>query len=947
MGCTHATYQQVFAGVPVFSGVVKVHRNGAGQFIAANGDFFRIAPKLDTNPALAETTAHSLAAAAVEGGWPTVEHSELVIVDPGWYGDPPIGAHLAYHVILADRTDAIHEALFIDAHSGNVLDRWRLVCDARVRSVHDAGGTDELPGPLARDENIGTTGIADVDSAFDYLGDTYDYYFRAFGRDGYDDQGSPYVTTVNSTAPACPNAFWHPGLLQSAFCTGTVTDDLVAHEMTHGLTQHTANLIYQNQSGQLNESFSDVFGELVDLFNGDAAFADTTGVPPLWPDHPTGPGSDTPNNRRSFCSLKPSYNDGFRWLMAEDGSASYPFDGVLRDMWEPTCQGDPDRANSPYQTCNLLDNGGVHSGSGIPNHAFAMLTDGKSFNGYTVSGIGPIKAGAVWYRALTVYLTIASDFRDAYAALNQAAADLVGTVPNDPRTGAPSGSTFTADDAAQVDLALRAAEMDTPGACGATIPVLDPTPPEVCAAPQIIFEDDFEAGTNGWTVSNTAPPTPYDWVQSNGLPFDRAGTAWFCADPVLGDCGEGGVSEAAIHSLISPVIPLPGNLSLPVARFDHFVETEPRYDGGVVQIRVDGGAWQPIPPIAFTHNPYNTILFFESQGSDSPLAGQRTFSGVGGAWGTSTIDLGTFVEAGDSVQLRFDFSKDACFGYTGWYLDDFELYHCPASTDCNQNGTPDELDVEPGIHTELILEQPSNHSSGNPSDLDDGGYGVTALAADFMLLRSQEIGSLRLWGGYYPTSTAPQDDHFTVRFHQEAGGLPGVVVAAQTDVPSVRTLTGRTFLAAEIDEWVYTLSLDEPVTLQPGTYFAEILNDTTASTETFIWGRAIVGDIPGAAYAYEPPGVTWYYDPLINLSLELYSPELGIDCNSNSVLDDCECGDHDGDADVDLDDLATLVNCISGPQSSAAGDCGCILDADDDGDVDLADFAAFQVCISP
>ena len=119
--------------------------------------------------------------------------------------------------------------------------------------------------------------------------------------------------------------------------------------------------------------------------------------------------------------------------MGEDSSF-----GAIRDMWSPTCMGDPDRALSAlYEATSCdpgFDSGGVHFGSGVPNHAFAMTTDGKTFNGVTVSGIGAIKAGAVWFRALTVYLTPASDFNEAYILFNQAATDLVGTTPNDPRT---------------------------------------------------------------------------------------------------------------------------------------------------------------------------------------------------------------------------------------------------------------------------------------------------------------------------------------------------------------------------------------------------------------------------------------------------------------------------------------------------------------------------------
>ena len=101
------------------------------------------------------------------------------------------------------------------------------------------------------------------------------------GRDSLDDEGLPLVITVNSNFRPCPNAFWNGS--QLIFCSGMVCDDILAHEFTHGLTEYTANLIYQNQCGQLNESFSDIFGELVDLFNGD----------PAWPTHPSGSGTDS------------------------------------------------------------------------------------------------------------------------------------------------------------------------------------------------------------------------------------------------------------------------------------------------------------------------------------------------------------------------------------------------------------------------------------------------------------------------------------------------------------------------------------------------------------------------------------------------------------------------------------------------------------------------------
>jgi hypothetical protein len=363
-----------------------------------------------------------------------------------------------------------------------------------------------------------------------------------------------------------------------------------------------------------------------------------------------------------------------------------------------------------------------------------------------------------------------------------------------------------------------------------------------------------------------------------------------------------------------------------------------------VFIRINGGDWQMFPVPAFGHNSYNTTLITSSYNNDNPYAGQVTFSGADGQWSTSLIDLGTYVSGGDTLEVRFDFSKDRCFGITGWFIDDFEIYHCEASQDCNSNGVADELDVAPGPHRDRIVSQQPNHSSGNPSDLDDGGYGVTALADNVILLRPQSIEVIRLWGGYYPNNIV-SPDHFTVLFHEDDSGLPGAVLTARADVPSSRVPTGETFLgSAAIDEYEYTLIFEAPVQLSAGTYFVEILNDTTGNPDTFFWQRGTVGHILGAAYAPEAPGVNWAYEGLINFSLEMYGPVLGDDCNSNVVPDECDAwGDHNGDGGVDHADLADLVGCLTGPDGALAGGCACLLDIDQDEDLDLQDYAAFQI----
>ncbi len=686
LGDRHTKFQQVLGGIEVFSGVLKVHQDAKQRFTGANGRFHSIKPGLSTIPTISMTEAGEIAAEKSSIAGAVLESSTLVIVDPGWYGDVSIGAHLAYHLVLSALPKGYREAFFIDAHTGRLLDRWSLIEHAQDRRIYNGNGGTALPGFLVRTEGAQPAGQPDADAAYDYAGDVYGFYWRAFGRDGLDDAGGTLTATINSTAAPCPNAFWTG--FQTVYCNGVVSDDIVAHEFQHGVTQKTANLIYQNQPGQINEALSDVFGELIDLHNGNVRFVGPA-IPPFWPTHPTGPGTDQSNNlRTAACSSAPGYTDGVRWLIAED---AFAFSNAIRDMWNPTCHGDPDRAYSPLQTCDETDNGGVHSGSGVVNHAFAMMVDGKTFNGRNVTAIGPIKAGAVWYRALTTYLTVASDFEDLAVALNQAANDLVGSFPIDPATGFPSGNAITASDAATVNQAVLAVEMNTPGRCGAAVALLDPAPPYACPGATVLLQDDFESGVNGWTTLTTGPsgpPTPYLWVQrSNELPMSHAGTVWYCADPTIGNCTS--QNESAVHSLITPSIPMPATLIYPRLSFTHYMASEPTYDGGNISIRVNGGAWQLIPFDGFEYNPYSAYLRPSVLGNTNPRAGQPAWTSAGGDWGTTIIDLGDFISGGETAQLRFDFSKDGCNGIDGWYIDDVVVYDCP---DCDDSLLPDNLD---------------------------------------------------------------------------------------------------------------------------------------------------------------------------------------------------------------------------------------------------------------
>ena len=685
LGHRHTTYQQVYQGVPVFSGILKVHQNALAEVAAANGDFHPIPAEFDITPRVSSEAAVAVAMGAITGDDPSVEQSELVIVDPGWYGDPPAGVHLAHHIILVDALASVDEAFFVDAHTGKILDQWSLNHESRYRRIYNGMGGEGLPGNLVRAEgDPPVTSPFDTNYAYDYAGDVYDFFHRAFGRDSVDDHGLYLVITVNSKAIQCPNAFWSSSLLQMAFCSGTVTDDITAHEIGHGITQFTSGLIYQNQPGQLNESYSDIWGELVDLFNGDTAFPGPPGGTP-WPkdNDYVNSGLDTPNALRTTTCA--DTEESVRWLIGED---AHSFGGAIRDMWNPACFGHPPFANHSYQTCNPDDWGGVHSGNGTPNHAFAIMTDGKSYRGYDVAAIGPIKAAAVWYRAATTYLTVAADFRDAYFALNRSALDLIGTAPLDPRTGLP-GDVFTADDAVQVDLALQAVEMNTDGRCGASADLLNPDPPEECGQAVEVYATSFDDGAPGWTLSGIGDPdTPYDWFFVDQMPIGRTGLAWHCPD-IDDDCyGSPPPDESAVHSLTTPPILFPARTYRPTLTFTHQIASESRYDGGNVWISVNDGPWILVPFAAFTYNPYSATLRSEAYGNTNPMAGKTAFTGAGGTWGKSVADLSEFVGDDDVVQFRFSFGKDSCGGAPGgWYLYDFAVYTClcEEDEDCADN----------------------------------------------------------------------------------------------------------------------------------------------------------------------------------------------------------------------------------------------------------------------
>jgi len=923
LGWRHERYEQIHDGVSVFSGQLIAHYDQTGRLRSVNGRYYPLTQSFNTRPSVTEDVARQAGRAALANEDAQVLGSDLVIVDPGWYGDPSVGPRLAYFLRIASEKDLHEIGLFIDAQTGATLDSWDMFCTLKQREVYSGVGQTELPGSPARFEGAPPTGISDVDAVYDYSGDTHDYFLFGFNRNGPDDAGGAVAGTAEVDdigALGCPNAGWSFNLQLMVFCSGTASDDIVAHEWVHALTQNTANLIYQNQSGQLNESFSDVFGELVDLFNGGAAFAGTSGLTP-WVTHASGSGTDDGNALRSDSCTSLAGN--VRWIVGED---AFGFPQPLRDMWEPNCYMDPAAATDPLQVCALGDGGGVHSGSGIVNHAFAMLCDGKSFNGQDISAIGPIKAGAIWYRTLTAYLTVGSDYSDAYWAFIQAAQDLVGVDPQDPRTGFPSGDPITMADVQQVINALNAVELTDPDSCGATRSMLSPELPSNCSNEQIVFADDFESGVNQWSVANSAPPTPYDWVQVSNLPFDRPGTAWFIEDASVGDCNT--VDESATHDLISPTFVYPTDADTLTLEFTHFAEVEPRFDGGVAELSVNGGAFAIIPSAAFRNNAYNTSLFTAAEQSNtSPLAGQIAFSGVGGDWGVTTVELAGLAAPGDSLQLRFRFSKDICFGYTGWWIDDLRVFTC-GGIDCNQNGIDDEIDRIDGPADRLLMAHELNRrATANFSDDDlHPLFGTNEVAEDFQLLFPAAINRITFWGGYeddMPVAT----DEFSIRIYENNNGIPGMLIHEESGPPASRIATGEIFFRN--DEYLYEYTLAVPPQLSAGDYMISIANNTSGSATTWLWARAWAGDIPGTAFRVDGCPDWCRINPF-NMALELYGERVGY-----------PPGDMNRDESVNLSDIPLFVEEVLAVQDGVDDDCLADMNSDRQlNGVDVAEFSA-------
>ncbi|MCK5857280.1 MAG: M4 family metallopeptidase [Bacteroidales bacterium] len=216
---------------------------------------------------------------------------------------------------------------------------------------------------------------------------TYDYYWNKFNRNSIDGNGFALKSYVHYSSNYV-NAYWNGQVMTfgdgNSSVAPLVSIDIVGHEITHGLTSHTADLDYQDESGAMNEAYSDIFGTAIE-----------------------------------------HYGKTGNWTLGEDIGM------IMRSMSNPKQYNDPDTYLGTNYYLGTADNGGVHTNSGVLNHWFYLATDGgtginDNLDTFTVVGVGIDTAAAVAFRTLTVYLTNTSQYADARFYSIKSAMDLYG-----------------------------------------------------------------------------------------------------------------------------------------------------------------------------------------------------------------------------------------------------------------------------------------------------------------------------------------------------------------------------------------------------------------------------------------------------------------------------------------------------------------------------------------
>jgi thermolysin len=438
LGLTHVRLNQVHQGVPVFGGQIITHLDNERAQPLSGQSF--VVGDVKTKPVLTPEKALQKAKEKLgyAGEFAREPEVELVLLPHAVFKEEQdTRVTLVYRVELLVEDGSAKMGLhqyFVDARDGSIVWYYDNLMRGTGNSIYS--GTVTVPstvsvifgrplrfvygiqdlgrgGMYVTDMNNGTegTGVPFTDDD-DIWGDgtnnnrqsaavdahygaglTWDYFLSTYGRPGIDGNKYRLRSRVHYGRNES-NAYWNGEDVAYGDGNGNpfVTIDIVGHEITHGLTQMTANLIYNKESGALNESFSDIFGTMVEHYSG----------------------------------RNPDY------LIGEDRGRA------IRSLANPSAFDQPDHYSKRVFQANCTpsnanDKCGVHYNSGISNNAFYLLAEGgaNATSRISVPAIGRDRAARIFYRALTTYLTRTSKFIDARNATLRAAADLYPTYVRD------------------------------------------------------------------------------------------------------------------------------------------------------------------------------------------------------------------------------------------------------------------------------------------------------------------------------------------------------------------------------------------------------------------------------------------------------------------------------------------------------------------------------------
>ncbi len=520
----HSHFQQYINGLPVWEGEAIVHLKQDGT-LSLITDELKENVVVATEPSFSKGEAIEFAQNIYRVSGQTSTRPQVDL----WIFRGEDRDHLAYRVQLEMVEGSDHPtapAVFIDAQTGEKVFEYdnlktgtgsSLYSGTVTISTSQSGSTYYMEDTTRRmgtfnmnstgNESTGSGGTqsrytdtddnwnstiqrAGVDAHYG-AAKTFDYYQSVHGRNGIDGNYGPGTATSAvggvslvvsrvhfGSSGAYNNAFWFNNQMSYGDGDGSTfspltTLDICGHEMTHGVTERTANLTYARESGALNESWSDAMGAMVELYaRGGSPTADTWKI---------GEQAYTPSN----------------------GTGD-----ALRYMNDPTLAGDPDHYSERLYpgSCtpsNANDQCGVHTNSSIANKAFYLVVAGGTHpqTGVNVSGAGATAGGKIWYLALTQYMTSGTNFAGARTATLNAATSLYGSSSAQYNTVAtawcavgvgscPSGPTPT--------------PTATPTATPTPTPTATPTPtPTPTPGGNLLTNGGFEGTFSPWLASGS------------------------------------------------------------------------------------------------------------------------------------------------------------------------------------------------------------------------------------------------------------------------------------------------------------------------------------------------------------------------------------------------------------------------------------------------------------